>query len=807
MQALRTLTRQPAFTALVTAVLGLGIGITTAIYSFFHTLLIQPFPYPDPGQIVRIVTVDTTTRIERGVSLPDIEDWRRHTKLLSAAGAHTTFDSHILTPDGFAQPIRMSQLDPEALIAVGVQPRFGRLLHPNDNRPGSDVNKALISQRLWREHFGADAAILGKPVRTSQRSLTIVGVMPDGFGYPDRVDLWTPMETYYAASAAPKRRRARFYLATARIQPGVTLAQAEADLNRVCGQLERQYPVDNAAIRAKLIPLREAETGPLRPYLHVLMAASAMVWLICCVNVAGMLMARGSSRKHDLAVRLALGAGARGILSPVLAEAAWLGSLGGLLGIALAFAGVRVILLLIPVALPSWMQVRISAPVLVFALMASLFAIVLSASAPALQALRGGVNLILREGGRTVAQSGRARHWLVVVEIALSLALAIGAGLMLRAFVSLSSVEAGFHAENILVARVSNFLPGPRAERATILSAQHERTLEALRAIPGVTAAAATNALPYTGVYQNSTNARGISAVHWSGSNGEESKQLPMVVTSDVSAGFLDVMRIPLLQGRAFDRRDTPSSPMVVMINLRAAQTLWPGRDPIGQQLTVGAPSPDNPPCRVIGVTGNVRHEPGEPAAGIEFYYPYTQYPAVHVYFVIRTAGNPQSLSPAVRHAILSMRKDTPIIFIRPLHDLMSDTLWQRRLWGVLFAAFAGLALLLAGVGLYGLISYSVTQRARELGVRAALGAQPAGLLLMVLAGGARLVAFGALFGAAGSVALARLIAHLLAGVPPLDPISFAAALLLLSASSFFAILVPALRAASVNPLRALRES
>jgi putative ABC transport system permease protein len=807
MKSLRSVLRHPSFSAVAVLIIALGVGLTTAVFSFFHAVLLDPFPYSDPEQLVRVVSVNAKTRVERGGSLLDVEDWRRSAKLLITAGAHTTFDTYLRTDDGRAEPVRMSQLDPEALQVLGVRPMLGRLLSPEENQPGGDVNKAVISARLWRTQFGSDSGIAGRTLRTAQASLTIVGVMPDGFGYPDRVEVWTPMETYYAASGAPKLRKSRFYGVTARLAPGVSLAQAEQELNSICEDLEKRYPSDNEAVRARLIPLRDVEAGPIRPYLELLMAAAVLVWAACGINVAGMTFAREASRRQELGVRLALGASPGAVLRPLLAESAWLAGAGGAAGILLAFIALRALLMSIPVPLPAWMNIRISPAALVFALCVTTALALACPAASAWHALRAGLNEILRQGGRTAATGSRFRHALVVVQVALSLTLVVCAGLMLRSFLSLNSVATGFDPDNLLVARVSTFLPGKRAERAAILSARHDRILQAIRVLPGVLAAGTTNGLPYAGIYQNAASIRGNSEIRVKGRSAEEVRQLPMVAASDVSTGFLETMRIPLLRGRTFDRRDTPDSPLVVMVSQRAAETLWPGRDPIGDEVSVGPPTSDNPPCRVIGITANVRHEPGEPSGGVEFYYPYTQYPATQVFFTVRTKSSPHLLASPVRQAILSAQKDAAIISIKPMRTLMDEALWQRRLWGMLFAVFASLALLLSAVGLYGLISYSVNQQRREFGIRAALGASRSGLIQMVLGTGVRLAGAGAVLGLAGAVAAAPLLRTLLHGVTAFDPVSYAVALVILAAVVIVATLVPAVRASTVDPAEALRDT
>jgi putative ABC transport system permease protein len=799
---MRTLLCRPAYTLIVIGTLAAGIGTMTAVFSIFHALLLEAFPFRDPERLVRIFTVVGNS--ERGGSLPDVDDWRRRSKLLKDIGAQTVFDADIRANDGTAIPVRMAQLDPEALSAPGVTPMLGRLFLPEENAPGGDVNKAVISAGLWRSRFEASPSVVGSTLRTPQAVLTVVGVMPEGFGYPDRVDVWTPMETYYAASSAPKRRSTRFYAVVARLAPGATLAAAEQELNSICAQLEREHPNDNREVRARLKSLREVETGDLRPYLMLLLSASSLVVLICCANVSGMMLARAAAERHDLGVRLALGADHWQLLRPLLTEAAWIALLGGALGALLAALALQAIHLLIPPSLmPAWLSIRMHAPIFGFAFVMIAICALLCATVPVASLLREDLNAILRGGGRGISV-GRAgmRKVLVVSEIALSLVLLTGAGLLMRTFLSLRNADTGFQSEGLWVARVSVFQPGSRTDRAALLSARHNRVLEEIRKLPGVVSAGATNGLPYAGVDQKAASVRGNSEIRVNGRDDLELRRMPMVANADVSAGYLETMGIRLVRGRLIDRADSTESALVVVVSQRAAETLWPGRDPIGQEVGVGAASADNPLCRVVGVVSGVRHEAGEPAGGIEFYYPYTQYPASSVYFVVRGAVTPA----AIRSAILAGQRDAAILLIRPMEALMSETLWQRRLWGVLFAVFAALAVALAAVGLFGLMRYLVAGRVREFGVRLALGAKPSNVLAVVLFDAMKLALLGAVCGYAGSLVLAWIMRKLLAGVATFDAASFLIAGVVLAIASGAAAIAPAIRASATDPVVALRE-
>jgi putative ABC transport system permease protein len=804
-ESLRVFRTQPGFAAIVVLTLALGIGANTAIFSLIYGILLRPFPFREPDRLVRIQTVFTKNGNVRPSSLADVDDWRKGNRTLEDLGAYSgSFDSDI-RGDGPAEPIKLNQLQPPALSILGVRPVIGRLFLREEDRPGGDVHKAVIGYRLWQDRFAGDPRIIGRTIQTNQTTLQIVGVMPPGFGYPTQTDVWTPMESYYAASGftAGKRRDARIYSVIARLKPGVTIEQAQADLDSVAAALEREFPKDNAGVRTRLVTVRDAEVGNIRPYLILLISAVAFVLLICCANVANLLLARGAVREREIAIRAALGAGRGAIIRGHLVESVVLGIAGGILGIALAFAGVRALLGLIPVTLPFWMKIEVNGAVLGFALAASMLTSLLFGLIPAINASRVELHPLIQEGSRgSSGRSSRFRAALVIAEIALSVLLLVGAGLMMQTFLRLHYMNPGFDPSNVLVARVTKFQVGNRVDRAAAASAFHERVLERLRAIPGVISAAAVSGVPYT----SGQDERRKSDIVIKGRTDEELRQLAAVSGGDMSAGYLETMRIPLLRGRYFDQRDTPTSPMVLIVNERAAKTLWPHRDPIGQQVRWGQETAENPFCTVIGVVGNVRYNAAESDVGFEFYYPYTQYPVTSVFYVIRTRLRLDQISASVRSTIRGIDQNAPIVWMKPMEQIMDESLWQRRLWGVLVAVFAGLALVLAAIGIYGVMSYLVSQRTREIGIRVALGASRRAVLALVIRNGFTLVIAGMFGGIAGALALSGLIKSLLFGVTPTDPATYVGVPCLLSLVAFIACYVPARRAASVDPLIALRQ-
>ncbi|MBC8165728.1 MAG: ABC transporter permease [Bryobacteraceae bacterium] len=804
-QTIRSAIQKPGFSLIVILTMGLGIGAATSVFSLVYGILIRPFPYRDADRLVRVQSVYTKLgNATRGCSLLDIEEYRRRGQSLVDIGAYVTFDTEVLG-EGAAQIATISQLNPGAISILGVQPILGRMLTPEEDKPGGDVHKALISYGLWQSRFSAVKDIVGLVLRTSRHDYTIVGVMPPGFGFPEKTNIWTPMESHYATQKgdrALKKRDARFYATIARIRPGVSLAQAQSDLNSVAEQLEREFPTTNDGVRIKFTELRDFEVGNIRPYLVALLSAVGFVLLICCANIANLLMARAATREKDLALRTAMGASRWRIIAGLLTESLVLSVAGGALGIAFAFAGVRALLALIPVQLPFWMRVEVDGTVLLYSLALSLLTGLIFGVVPALQASRVDLNSVLKEGARGSSSKGRLRHALVVAEVALSLILLVGAGLMMQTFLKLQQTDAGFDGEGVLVARVIRYAAGTPKESAAVLHNFHSRVLENVRRIPGVTLAAVTNNIPYA---QNQTE-RNRADIAIKGRSKDETKTLAPLAGADVSADYFRTMRIPLLRGRLFDDSDTNTSPTVAVINEQGANMFWPNQDPIGQEILWGQLSETNPYCRIVGVVGDVKQQAAEGDNGVELYYPLTQWPVANTYYVIRTQGDPERYADPLRRAIQATDQNAAIESVKTMDRRVDESLWQRRLWGVLFTAFAALALLLAAVGLYGVMSYAVAQRTREIGIRMALGAQPGGVRALVVRDGMILVGLGVAAGMIVSVVLGRFISSLLFGVGALDVATYIAVPAVLSLVALLACWIPATRASGVDPLIALRD-
>jgi putative ABC transport system permease protein len=805
--AWRSLAGRPGFSLLLLLTLGLGIGATTTIVSFTYALLFRPYPYETPDRLVRVQTVATKHGGARqNCSLRDIEDYRRRASRLVDIGAYTVFDTRLLT-DGPPEVISMSQLNTQALSLLGVRPIVGRLLRPEEDVVGGDVHKVVLSYDLWMSRFGGDREIAGKPFRTDRRTYTIVGVMPPGFRFPDRVDAWGPMESWYANLPPEddrrlKPRERRIYATIARIRPDVSLAEAEADLNRVAAELEREFPKENDGFRVALTPLRDFEIGAVRPYVLVCAAGVGMVLLIGCVNVANLLLVRAAAQRRVVAVKLALGASAARIARGLLAESLLLGLAGSALGLLFAMAGVQGLLALIPVPLPAWMRITIDAPILAFTIAVGLATAIVFGLVPMMSAARVALTSALREGARGSARS-RMRSGLVIAEIALSVVLLVGAALLMQTFVRLQERHPGFEVGGLATARVVAWAPGTRAQSASVLNNIHGRVLTALRNLPGVSVAAVGNDLPYAAARTERLRAD----VYIRGRAAEETKTIVPIVGTDASADYFSALRIPLRRGRTIDATDTETSEPVVVISERAARMFWPNQDPVGQYLCWGKPGPDNPWTRVVGVVGDVKLHAAEGEAGIELYYPITQWPVASSYYVVRTMHDPDQILDTIRRTILTADPTLAVRYVKTLERAVTESLWQRRLWGVLFTAFSVLALGLASVGVYGVVSYAVTQRQREMGIRLALGAAPGRVRGLVIGESMRLCAIGIVLGLGGAFALARAMSGLLFGVPAHDPITFLLVTLTIGGVCLLACWLPAVQASRVNPITVLRDA
>jgi len=769
-------------------------------------VLLRPFPFPEPDRIVRLETVSSETRAHGGGSLLDLADWQAESRTLRGIALYLTFDQ-ALTSEGPARQVKATFATPELFSILGATPHIGRTYTAEEDRIGGDNLKAVISYSLWRSQFASDPAVLGRKIVLRGASYEVIGVAPEGFGFPQRSEVWMPMHARYAGYGKEtwwQPRDARWHEVIARLAPGATLSRARSEMASIAARFAQQAPDTNKQIGVELKTLREAETGALQPYLLLLSVAVALVLLIACLNVLNILLARALMSGRELGVRRALGAGRWSLLRLQLVDSLVLATLGGAVGLLFAHLGVRALLGLIPVELPFWMRIELDGASLAFNVAIAVAVSIAVAVGSATVAMRADARAGLQAGSRTATRATSfARDSLVVAQLAFSFVLLVGAELMVGSFLHLEHTETGFDRGGLVVAKGGRFLPG--ADRATRLrehTADAERIVERLSELPGVTAVGVSNAVPFVG----EGDPRAPEEI-WTEDQGvlQRLRDVP-IADADVTPGFFATMRIPLLEGRLFDGGDGSDGERVTVISQRTAAMLWPGQSAIGRRLRVGKASPDSPAVRVIGVVGDTRWRATETGPAMELYYSYQQWPLSFPYAVVRTTGDPRTLVPGIRNAMRTIHPDLAVGDVKTMGEHVLATLWQRRLWGVILGAFSLLAVALSAIGLYGVMTFLVAQRNRELGVRMALGATPGGVAWLVLRRGLLLFGMGALVGIAAGAALSRVWQHLLFAVRGTDPRAFAGAGLLLGLITVAACAAPAFRAWRTGPAAALAE-
>ena len=795
---LRLLARSPGFTAIALLTLMLGIGATAAIFSVVDAVLLRALPYRDPQRLVSVYEDAGEIGFPRNTPAPaNYADWKAQTQ---------TFED-VAAMSGGAYSLTGSGSDPEELYGaavtqnlfsvLGTTPAVGRVFLPEEDRPGA-AHVVLLSHGLWMRRFGGDRSLVGRQILLNSDKYTVLGVMPPGFAYPSKdTELWTPI------AFTPERlaeRGSHYLQVVARLRPGVTLAKANAELQVLCKRLARAYPNTNAGIsRFYAEPLHDTYTHEARTGLIVLMAAVAFILLIACANIANLLLSRATGRQREIAVRTALGAARSRIVRQLLTESVLLAAGGGLLGILLADWCFNFLKNLIPEDLSRTVSLTLDLRVLGFAVAISLACSLLFGMAPALQVSKIALNEVLKEGGRGSAGSRRTifRNLLVVGEVALSLMLLVGAGLLLQSFARLRGLDPGFSSDHVLTARLYD---ATKYHDFTQRSQFFERVLERVRALPGVQTAGIISALPLTWEGGTSSftpeNVAPHSDMNWDANN--------RVVTP----GYFEAMRIPLRRGRLFENGDRKDAPPVVIINETMARKFWPGQDPLGKRMKFGDPQDQTSWCHIVGIVGDVHQMRLNEPPRQEMYFPHWQAQdnwMVPRDLAIRTSGDPLSLASAVRQAVWSIDRDQPVSGVMTLDDLLDQEVAQRRVQAALLGGFAALALILACVGIYGVLSYQVTQRTPEIGVRVALGADAAHVFRTVATQGMGLAGLGMAAGLALALALSRLMAGLLFGVKPADPLVYLAAVAAFAAVALLACYFPARRAARVDPMVALR--
>jgi predicted permease len=794
----RTLAKSPGFTAVAVIALALGIGANSAIFSAVNTVLLRPLPFKDPERLVVVWEKGNADEFPlNSTSAANFIDWRDQNRVFEGASAMGRASFNLT--GGGGEPVRVDgrRVSANLFSLLGVEPRLGRVFLPEEDAPGAG-RVVILSYGLWQRRFGSDPGVVGRPVVMNGTSYTVVGVMPPQFQFPSRQDeLWVPIA--FAPQEAANRGN-NSYEVVGRMKPGVSLEQAQTEMSIITARLKQQYPDVVKTDASVVVSLHEQMVGDIRPALLVLLGAVGFVLLVACANVANLLLARAAVRRKEIALRVALGAGRLRLVRQFLTESLLLAFLGGAAGLLLSFWGVNVLKAFIPENISEVSAIGVDARVLVFTLVVSLLTGLIFGLAPAAQAANMDLNEMLKEGGRdsSSGRSGnRVRGLLVVAEVAVSLVLLVGAGLLINSFVRLRNLDPGFRADNLLT--MSIVLPQQKysdhARRVTFFSELTSR----VGALPGVRSAAVTNWIPLT--MQGDTF--GVS-VEGRPDPGPEKR--PDVVTRVVSAAYFDTMGIQLLRGRQFDEGvDREDSMPVAVVSETTARRLWPGEDPLSKRLQPGGADPDGW-IQVVGVAKDVRQFDLTAEPRLQMYLPYAQFQwFVPRQLVVKTDVEPTSLATAVRKAVWEMDKDQPVSDVRTMEEVLSESIARQRFSALLLGVFAALALALAAVGIYGVMSYAVAQRTREIGIRMALGAQAGSVLRLMIGQGLKLASAGVVLGLAGALLLTRVMSSLLFGVSATDPLTLVTISLVLVGVALLASYIPARRAAKVDPLVALR--
>ena len=793
--AFRQLRRNPGFTAIALVTLALGIGANTAIFSVVRGVLLAELPYVEPNRLIRVYS-----KIERGmvsVSPADFKDWRQQSTRISALAASSEGTVN-LTGSGTAERFTQARVSANMFQLLGVRVALGRAFAPGEDVPDAP-RVVILSDGLWRGRFGGDPAIIGKSIRLDDFPTEVIGVAPPEMRYPSPVDLWLTTR-FTARDLSDGNRGSRWIDVIGRLAPGATREQAQSEMNAIARRLELQDPKHNAGYSTRLLQLRDDMVGGVRPALIILLAAVGFVMLIACANVASLMLGRTAARESELAVRTALGAGRGRLVRQLLTESCCLALAGGALGLALALAGTRLLLSLAPSDIPRLYNVRMDATVLLFTLGTTALAALFFGAVPALQASGADTVLHLRtgdRGSRTRPGSARARSVLVVAEITLALMLLVGAGLLIKSFERLRDVNPGFTA-----ARVSTFTVTLSPVKYETLEQQRTFSttlLDAVHRIPGVDSAALTFGLPLSGTsFQLSYVVQGRPAPP---PNAEPRAQVRIV-----SPGYFATVGIPLVRGRVFGAADRVGNARTMVVSEETVRRYFPEEDPIGKHIDFGwNRDGDHLSGEIVGVVGDVRQHGLSEEVTPHIYAAWDQWPIDEITVVMRSRGDPAVALKAARATVLSLDRDLPVYDAFTLETMVDRALGQPRFYVLLLSIFAALAVVLAVVGIYGVIAYTVQQRTREIGIRIALGASRERVVAMVVRRGLILALAGIAFGSAGAYAVSRVLQSLLFGVGARDPFTFGAVAALLGGVALLASWLPARRAARVDPLAAMR--
>ena len=803
----RILRKAPGFSLLAVLVLALGIGANTAMFSIVNGVLLRPLPFQDPGRLVWLWHVPPAKSFPGMKTFPlsaaNYLDWQKQNAVFERMALFSG-GSFTLTSGSRPERVFAARVEPDFFPVLGVRPKLGRTFVAEENQPGHK-REVVLSNGLWQSHFGSDPNIVGKSVNFDGQSYTVIGVMGEKFHFPSWAKMWTPL------AMTPAEREVRgehHYLAVARLKNGVQLEQAQTQLSTISKRLEEQYPADDKGWGALVVPLHEQVVGDVRSALLILLGAVGFVLLIACANVANLVLAKTLARQKEIAIRSALGATRGRVLRQVLVETVLLAVFGGAFGLIVAYFGLDWIVRSFADKLPRASEISLDGWVLAFTLGVSVMTGVIAGLLPAFRLTRGKLDLnqALKQGlGRGGSDSGgnRTRSALVVSEVALSLMLLVGAGLMIRSLWKLRAVDPGLDPHNVLTMTVGvakNKYTSPAQEREFF-----QQVLERVRALPGVEAAGVIDDLPLAGGSHQPIAIEGRPVVPMA--------DQPEVDVRAISPGYLSAMHIPLKSGRYIDDSDTPDSPAAIVISESLAKQFWPDENPVGKRLTMTF-YPDRV-REVVGVVGDIKDRGLDSSQAVTMLYaPITQlvppanlpWGAFPLSLVVRMKTQPSSMVSTVSNTIHGVDTDTPLLDIMSMDDYIADTLSPHKFNMLALAAFAGLAVLLAAVGIYSVLAYTVRRRIREIGIRMALGAQMKDVLRMVLIEGMRPTLLGVGIGVVASLALGRVLASLIYGVKPTDAVTFLTVSVLLAAIGLIASLIPAYRATQVEPVKTLAE-
>lgn len=794
--SIRSLLTRPALTIIAIVTLAIGIGANSAIFSLVNALLLKPLPFADPDRIVALWDKVPSRGVERNeVAVANYLDWRAQNKTLEQLGIYRRWSTNLTGADS-PERVQGFQVTPNFLDIVGVQPLLGRGFSAEEDQPGKDA-VALLTYSLWQRRFGADQNIVNKTISTNGVTRTVIGVMPPDFNYPKGAEIYAPL------AIMPELARSRgshAYLGIGRLKSGVSLQGAQAEFDTIARQLEKQYPETNTGRGVVIYPILEDTVRMYSTALWVMMGAIGFVLLIGCANVANLMLARASGRQREIALRTALGASRWRIVRQLLTESVLLGLGGGALGVLIAYWSVDLIRSANPGEAArfaaGWSHLGINLPVLTFTLLLSVLSGVLFGLAPAWQLSRPDLNSALKEGARQATSSShRLRGLLVVSEVALSLMLLVCAGLLIRSFLQLVKTNPGFNSDNLLTMNL--VLPAAKYKDEPQRAVFYSELLRRVTELPGIASAAAINHLPLGG--SNSSTSFLVEGLA-EPPRGQEFLGRYRVCTPN----YFETMGIAVLKGRGFTEQDKAGSQAVVVVNETLARKYWPNTDPIGKRMRYTGPLQENPWMQVVGVVQDVKHEMTLPITE-DFYVPHAQDAWSSMVLVAKTKVEPAAMAAPIRQQVLALDKDQPVFDVHTMREVRAISLALYSFSSVMLSIFAGVALLLAAIGIYGVMFYAVMQRTQEIGIRMALGARALDVLKLVVKNGMSLALIGVVAGLAGAYALTRLLASLLFGVTPTDIVTFSTVTLGLLLVALLACYIPARRATKVDPLVALR--